>query len=1563
MIPLADTANCVDGRVLALSTPASIAKSVLSQLFVARIGNVGLYKILSETYERCQRTLNDGQYEDILWDTVKTALPASLKGAKETVLVVDGVDEATCGQSALLQRLKSAAGNVSNLKMVVLCSPEQNAKDAVNITPSLVFDDIAAVVRRVFKHTSVFNELPMEEEEMLVNRLVKASDGSFLWAKLAAKRVREESPSSGQALVKAVDSFLKGNETVHDIVSSKMHSHGHPDAIKTLGWLATAPRPLTAGEISSLLSVQLDKGTVSDKKNEPLSLLKPFASLIFYQNNMVYLRHGQIRKAVVETYPGAGIKTAQVDLIRRMALYIKHAVTGRDEPSLDMPDSHYTSSVLERHALLDYALRYWLGTTATVYGAKDHGIANAKKELNAVFPSSPLVPLLGMQVWRNKSTPTLLSLHTLQTRLFQQTLGNKHPASLQAILCQAMYYQSIPIHHPDAVQVFYSAVTIAQQVLSTHVITMRMAKYFLDFTAPEVTNSKTELMVKRVEVLQTLVECYKVHYGSSSEVVISTLRILAEHYTFIQELHKAKEITVLLQGDRDREVDVSRRPSDESLIVQLHGPKDRESGTALTLEIEDDEVSGLNMDAFREEKLSHQSVFNQALHSETNNTSESGILELLNSESLDYTAVTNATSTLVQTFFAQHRWKDASRSLKQTLRAVWPSFFAKSISEVVLPKDDSCIHLAQRLRDCYRYRRRTGKEEDTCLRIYHALRHDRPAGDALLRSITSDLLHVYERTRQTEKLVSVHRDILDDFTSHYGHTHPNVLQELWTLAGLVTPQAAALEYHQRIFDILNRDLETCKPEAFEPLLVIVSELFNQARYAELLKPAGILFKSLQTDISPKLHDPSFVQSVYERYTHALRKTHAEYTLIHDVAATYRRICLAVFGPHASITITATVTLAYIAQESKQYELEAVELFESLLKIQSKEVDINHDEIRATLEAIADEQAVTEVTDVTEMTSHAFEKIVSSRVQRMSSIRSTYGWAHETSLAQMEELVSLYARRKETQNAMTLLHETAVHILSESEAESSELIASARSIASCYKRIGQVQRASDLASEIYSQVVVKSTKTVDIKSGQTSLFFLAQLEYTLHEQASPGEIYASLMAEYQYYERFRTEMQSKSSLESILGTVNHLHSLLVLRKSDVSSLLEQFTDFFMEREGQRLQLQHNQANLFLSTIMEYFQKHSSTDFLRSVALACYGKVTELQDTHAASALALTAFRFIHAHDGLAHLPTIKILFNLSLTLCNTAIRSKTLKSPQGHDLLSAAGTIITPVLHTCKTSAFNLSHLPKQHLNTLITLLDAQKSYKDLSWLLNSLWTNRLSSPSQETTQETDLIATLSLGRMLVVTRYLTGEHTSSIRLAEDILYNTARVLGARHPSTLESTILLSQMYTSVAQSHQHSKRAEHRDLAGQYYRKAAGLHENALRVFVDPSSSSEGEGLDSMSSPSSPPSPVSPSSSSQLDHTIGKSIRQHLHLLKLAVERLGAWPKEYAEYEALSAELFRMFGGELRGEKGVEKWDLRMFGGGKAEASDDLVGRDGLGMGMGMGTGSSVDSGMLAIAV
>lgn len=169
--------------------------------------------------------------------------------------------------------------------------------------------------------------------------------------------------------------------------------------------------------------------------------------------------------------------------------------------------------------------------------------------------------------------------------------------------------------------------------------------------------------------------------------------------------------------------------------------------------------------------------------------------------------------------------------------------------------------------------------------------------------------------------------------------------------------------------------------------------------------------------------------------------------------------------------------------------------------------------------------------------------------------------------------------------------------------------------------------------------------------------------------------------------------------------------------------------------------------------------------------------------------------------------------------------------------------------------------------------------------------------------------------------------------------------GVAHPTTLESYELLAQLYTSTAQSYQRDVNTDKANagLAADYFRKAILVHEDVLRWVVSEATGGEvGDDNDDEEDTAASiladhgvktDGAANGDSSSYLD--AGKRselIAKHMRLLKLAVQRHGSWPKEYATYEQLNAQLFRVFPEALKGYDGVEKWQLKSFGSGKAEA-------------------------------
>ncbi|KAJ5941547.1 hypothetical protein N7516_001715 [Penicillium verrucosum] len=1668
----------ISSKIPAETTPIAIVKTILLQLFDKRIGNIQLLQILHEAYDASKKTTNEEEYENILWNALENALSAALARAKDLVIVIDGVDEASCGEAPLLRKLVAATSNGTNVKLITLGAEKPKTSASLLHVPiggDRIADDISTVVRGNFTGAkspgaNVFLSMDEMEQETIIDQISEASRGSFLWAKLCTKRARLE--HTPDALRKIVDALVKDKPPIADFV---LHTIQAPEVTEEaklmLLWLATADRPLLARELTTLASIEPEKQVVNDRKINIHQVLKPLSSIVFMQDGQVNLRHGLIKTAVLDVFSKGKliprVKDRHTDLVTRLLVYIKYTVPEQNEPSLTPFDDRDVAPRVKTHPLLDFAIRYWPHHLKQTTTFTTGGNALTAKEFGKVFPASVTLLLLQNTLWHNVSTPTLMSYHTTITDLYRKILGTNHPVTFQSIISLALMYREVD-QTQEVIPLIYEITTISRTLLGkTHTITMQMALLFLDLTVDMVTFTKSDIMTRREELLIIVVECYQAHYGEKSEKTVSIMKALIEHYRATKEEANIQTWTLKIQnltttkydGDDTRDLSVRLKghkqdQGDTAIHFHLDAEHDEvhekhesfegqitkaEKYTAsgrldlaerlyielwqqaktqehklqsvlvyskfLTTQKREGEASSILSSVWEEQKNSAHSLsesstshFEQiakvmttvgltvaalgifkhcaSFYQRTNRTSsysamqkhiestsqhvkkqassssshfsettlEEIVYEASSSSKLDQSSFT-ATSTLLTLYTKEHRWKDATRLLKKVLLGVWPSLFAPSIQDVVLPKEhsDKAVDLAERLSQCYHYRRRFPREEGIRVRVYRAVRVNRPVGDKLRETVKDQLISFFEGSSQPDKVIDTYQELLEDYTKHYGPEHPTVIKTLFTLAELTRPRPVFVEYYQRIVLALNKHSSVIKPEALEPAITVATELWAQTRYTDAVPYFTLLFTTFleQPKQSPKFQDAAFVQSVFDRYTHCLRNNRTEFAFVHKVTSEFYNKVKLVFGATATITVQATLTLAKVCQETKTSEGDAIALYEQLLKL--KPAGVNLEEIEVILDGIFEEQTASATSKSQAVSSEQMKRVTKIMRKRIDSSRQTYGWAHEESLSKLQEVISFHSSHQDTQRVSQELRESTKQILS-SETSSERLVAAATTIATGYITTSQAHKAVELSQELYRQIVMKDTSNsketqFDVSSkGRQSLAFLAQLEHSVHQgTSSVTEILASLTTEYVYFEEFKSHTKSKSSsFSTVAVSATRLYNFLLANKRQVAAnrVFDDFVAYFISTEGARIKLTESaQVTVFLQTMIGYLTQHQTSNFVRSVGIASNAKVLQLLEAKnydAATNLAMAAFRYISAHDVYRTPQIAKFVFSLGLLISGHGLSQ--LEPSVQKKLRSVSATIIQGVLRVIVDLKINLAQINLDYLNALIGVLGEQQDYKNLVWLLSDLWNSR--NKQNDWTPS----VTLNLARRYILARFLVGDAVKASRLAEDILYNCRRVNGTRHTNTLEMSTLLSQLYTAIAQRYQSDKSGQH--MANKYFKKSAAVHESLLRILVDPSLAEFEGNLDtnfSMDGSAYDLNIQEHGSDSGYLLSSGEHVRAHLNLLKLSVQRLGDWPKDYSEYQTLSAGLFAEFGDELKGVSGVEEWNLKNFGSGKAASAEDTL--------------------------
>jgi hypothetical protein len=997
-----------------------------------------------------------------------------------------------------------------------------------------------------------------------------------------------------------------------------------------------------------------------------------------------------------------------------------------------------------------------------------------------------------------------------------------------------------------------------------------------------------------------------------------------------------------------------------------------------------------------------QSVISSDVMTVSETTLEEMVIESMGTLSTVSQTTLSTTTRLASLYVSQHRWHDATRFIKKTLRGMWSSLFSVNVQDVALVDRhaETCVELASRLAECYRARRRLAQEDDIRVRVYCALRSSRPVSDKMRQAATRDLLAFYRRTSQHEPAIVVRQEMLDDYTAHYGDRHPTVIETLRELAESTRPRPVFIEYYKRIVHALTTDKDsgTSSPEALEPVTIVATELWSRGLFSDALPYYAMLFATFLAapNTSPRFRDEGWVRECFGRYTDCLRSVRSPLTVLRRITTEFQAQCMHIYGDTAPVTIHATIALATICQESKVSEPQAIKLYEKLLQIQSDEID--RQEISANLEMLHELQAADSmsVLDMVDASSSQVSHAVTVLRKHITWIRERHGWAHQESLSKLTELVRIYNSHGEAETATRELRETAAKVLS-TETSSTRLMTAASTIASCYITINQVQKVTELAEDVYRQIVMKDRATteqgaVDLSAcGREGLVFLAQLEQSLRRSsATLVEILAALTTQYVYFGEFRALIapESTASFMEVLVASARLHHHLIGcdRQGAADYVFERFSRWFRETEAKRLNLSTalspGQTKLFLQSLLDHFGTHKSQDVVRSVGIMGNARAQQLRDSgrfQEACDLALACFHYIAFHKDAYHTLTMtKLVLGMGMAVVGPERPSPGSAEPDEATrklLLKTSRTILHDVLHVLLDDMkINLATLDLAHLGWLILLVGQQEDWPTLSSLLTSLWR------SHEAQRDWPPAVTLALGRRYILSQWVVGDSMTAIRTAEHIVYNCRRVHGPLHPATLDMSVLLGQLYTGLAQRYQKgqaqqpaqhhygrkgSERVGATEMANRYYKKAAALHENILRAFTDPvyasmdaggplmhdmaPTSPGAEDANVLYPPGSPLHPVATPQEQQQQHQVQAAaaaplVARHFRLLKLAVQRLGAWPREHGEYERLSADVMREFGAELRREGitgGVETWEVGGPGKGRAiEGEEDSVPRE-----------------------
>ncbi|KAH7137970.1 NACHT domain-containing protein [Dendryphion nanum] len=984
------------------------------------------------------------------------------------------------------------------------------------------------------------------------------------------------------------------------------------------------------------------------------------------------------------------------------------------------------------------------------------------------------------------------------------------------------------------------------------------------------------------------------------------------------------------------------------------------------------EESSMSQEVSREiSETSTQLVKQTLITTQTQTTTSSAVSEsvfqdvfysaIKSSKTIDATTMALAKK-LTLRYMAQRKWSSAISVIHDVLARTWESFLSGSIQDVTLTTIfmNESIELVELLAECHIKSKQMDKVADVYARLFRAVLTSATVDKAIFERTKNLLINFYDKHGYFDNAIGAYQEILGVYRTKFGSAHENTIQVLYILAARCRAHPRNhpywVEYYLQIVTNLNKDSDICHPDALEAIIIVANTHWEDRRYAEAVIVYRVLWNTSvrKTKEYKQFSDAEFVQTLYERYFQSLEETKASWSVLHQVTEEYRSTCLTVFGAESTLSVEATLALARVTQQSDNHSLQAIALYEEASK-SSKVTTTTVSEIKQTLSSLYVRQMQSKSSS--SMKTETVDRAISLTQEQYSQASSQYGYSHESSLTHLRELAILHHRQQKSELATRKLT-TAVQEIVTKETSSEKLIESASSIAESFHAIQQHQTLIELVHELHRQISAKDSRNVSkwsldlTKSDRSSLAFLASLQYHTRKDLSItlAEIMADITMEYIYFESFRQILHKNESTKSVILAAAPLRVLLLRTgQKDIATFVEEeVLKIFMKRDTADLGIMNKQSpGLFINAILEYLGNGKNKNFIRAVLVSSNEQVASLTKAkrhQEAYDVAHLSFVFASKHDGYSGPESISLGFKLASLLVGQ--NGEKISDPElNKKSLDLSNKIVKKILDICKQLKINLAQIQLPELDRLSALLGRQEDYVTLEWLLTTLWQTRDAQKSWPTP------VLITLSRRLICARYLAGHPIKAIRLCEDIAYNMRRAHGPRTPVTIETYELLAQLYTSTALTYQSKATTEKTGpLAAEYFRKALRSHEDILQIIVYENGSGDDSddeldaaaellaqhgansprhSLSGNAASITPPSPHPPLNSSAL-------ALKHLHLLKLAYQRLGSWPKPYSEYERLNAEIFRQFGTEKewKGAQGVETWSAKEFGNGKAESSE-----------------------------
>ena len=850
-------------------------------------------------------------------------------------------------------------------------------------------------------------------------------------------------------------------------------------------------------------------------------------------------------------------------------------------------------------------------------------------------------------------------------------------------------------------------------------------------------------------------------------------------------------------------------------------------------------------------------------------------------ESTEITSTTiSVCQALCSSYMYEERYEEACEIYSRVICKVWASLettVSVDVTEFVEYLSEEVFELAFSLAHCHFKMLRIDIAETIYLNLFRALiciRHIE--NKHFLLAKIKLVLEFFKVTYKYERVIEIYRELFVYMPIAWGKTHRETILVLIEFAricfkmSLYEEAATACFYVYSCFHIAHGCLHY---DGFEAAFLLCQIYEIQCKWELAYEVYGFLWRTFVRFGAEYSLDVKIIQKIFTRYVFILEHHHhVEYSVYLQIAREYHEKCVAFYGHHHEITIKATLHYAHVCETREEHRETSISLYEQVIKY-CKET---HTEFsRKTLHTCNTRIAKMYSSDTKHIT-----KAVSIYKEQYESYSKTERTSKET-LTALHSLVTTYKKleTKESISTATSTLKSSTLEIFQHEHRSEKLIESARSLASIYKECKFSEHAESLITEMRSKVVeeIRSSITSSTTTKSNSYVFLASFQESISELSSFTSVMSELRSEVLMYTSYFHSTKKQTDYSSIIKSGCSLYFHLLERKStrysEFVKIEKELTEYFRKYLNFSRAVQETTMHYFFQLYLEQISKlHYEHEVVRQ-ATETVLKFTKTAKFAEAYDLVLLIDRFIHINGGFKSEFYIRTGFSVSRYLVGVGTNKCGDEKLYG-SMVELSRTILQEALAGLDDIDIELHEL--QHLLTdLISTLSQQKRYQDLERILQLLWKTKT---IRNNLSSSPLV--LHIGRSLVQTLAALGKYSDAIHLCYQIRYNLEFIRGALDRSTLEFTVLLSELYT-----------------AQKRYRDAFELHEDIICRLGEGQSA---PGLNAV----------------DVAH-------KHTELMKFAFKRHGKFDKDIQQYE----ELFRMLDEEFGNDKAwkdkrpqPEKW-------------------------------------------